>query len=106
MTSQSRITADAQAENPALLFVETVTTKRMIQIELDLMTDPQLDAVFILIEGFMQTQPLREGATFMEKMRRIKIDAPPDFSTKWERYLGEEADTKNVATAIAKETQS
>jgi len=109
MTIQERIQTVPAPESeplPEVMPLEEMSTKRMIQIELDLMTEEQLMVAFNFIEDFMQTQPLREGATIMEKLRRMPpIDAPPDFSTHWERYLGEEADTESVVAAIAKETQ-
>ncbi|MDQ2806759.1 MAG: hypothetical protein M3Z04_07550 [Chloroflexota bacterium] len=87
--SQTAPTPPAAPESAPLI---AMTSKELIQTELDLMSEEQLGEVYRLVQAFLDTQPLREGATFMEKMRRIKIDAPADFSTNWERYLGEAED--------------
>lgn len=94
MTIQERIqtapTPPAEAEPTPLT---TMSSKELIQAELDLMSEEQLTQVFTLIEHFLDTQPLREGATFMERMRRIpKFQGPHDLSTNWEQYLGAEED--------------
>jgi hypothetical protein len=68
-----------------------MTTRESIEAKLADLTEDQLNEINALIEQFSraaQTPP--EGETFLDKLQRIKIKAPPDFSTNWERYLSEE----------------
>lgn len=67
-------------------------TKEQIKAEIDQMPVDKLDTLHRFIKELSSTReiPKMTGETFMEKMRKIKIDAPPDFSRNIDLYLNGE----------------
>lgn len=72
--------------------MSNVVTKEEIKAEIDRMPDEQLDTLHRFVKALSSTpsRPKRTRETFMEKMRKIKIDAPPDFSRNIDLYLNGE----------------
>jgi len=79
-----------QIEDLELQPTVTMTTKERIVAELDHLNEAQLVELYTVAQELIQAQQPSEGDTFMDRLQRIKINAPFDFSTNWERYLGEE----------------
>ncbi len=66
-------------------------TRAMIIEEIQKVPDEFLDELYQTIKGLKAKiaepeNPIIEGPSVMEKLRQIKISAPPDFSTKATLY--------------------
>jgi hypothetical protein len=62
-----------------------MSTRELIQAELDTLSDEDLDALYALIKQFIQSKRLEKPRSLMATLRGIQIDAPPDFAAKIER---------------------
>ena len=67
-------------------------TKEDIKAAVDKVPAEQLETLDRFIKSLTATHSTQKetGETFMEKMRKIRIDAPPDFSRKIDLYLNGE----------------
>ncbi len=67
-------------------------TKDSIKAEIDRIPADKLETLdrFIKELGTVRELPKIEGESFMAKMRKIKIDAPPDFSRNIDLYMNGE----------------
>ena len=73
-----------------------MTTKEQIKAEIDNLKEDSLeqgdlDELYKMIKDFVQAKssaPKKES--FMSRMRKIKIDAPADFSTNLDQYTSGE----------------
>ncbi|MGH9948104.1 MAG: hypothetical protein ACRD6X_13015 [Pyrinomonadaceae bacterium] len=63
--------------------------KEEIKAAIDQIPAEQLDTLdkFIRSLASAHRKPKAPGETFMEKMRKIKFDGPPDFSENIDAYL-------------------
>lgn len=57
-----------------------MTTKALIQAEIDRLSDEELDELYDLIKRFANSKRENGTPTLMEGLRQIQIDAPEDFS--------------------------
>jgi hypothetical protein len=57
-----------------------MSTKELIQAELDTLSDADLDALYALIKQFIQSRRPAEPRSLMATLWGIQIDAPPDFA--------------------------
>ncbi len=64
-------------------------TKEEIKAAIDEIPLEQLEALDRFIKGLASASstPKVSRETFMEKMRKIKFDGPPDFSENIDKYL-------------------
>jgi hypothetical protein len=62
-----------------------MSTKELIQAELDALSDEDLDALYALIKQFIQSKRSAKSRSLMATLRGIQIDAPPDFKRDWAR---------------------
>lgn len=67
-----------------------MSTKQLIEAKLATMDEAQLVALYPIIEQMAQTEKPIENLSFMEKLSRIEIDAPSDFSANHEAYANGE----------------
>ena len=67
-----------------------MTTKKMIQMELEKLTDEDIEKIYRFIKEFTTSKPKTKKTTLMSKLREIKIDAPKDFSANFDLYTSGE----------------
>lgn len=67
-----------------------MSTKELIQAELDALSDADLDALYALIKQFVQSKRPAKPRSLMATLRGIQIDAPPDFAANLDLYVSGE----------------
>ena len=68
-----------------------VITKDEVKAEIDRLPQDQLEALYHHLKRLSASQEKKiSRETFMERMRKIKIDAPPDFATNIDQYMNGE----------------
>ena len=67
-----------------------MSTKELIQADLDTLNDEDLDALYAIIKQFIHSKRSVEPQSFMASLRSIQIDAPPDFATNLDLYVSGE----------------
>ena len=65
-------------------------TKELIQAEIDRINEEDLDELYSLVKDFTQSKQPSRKQSLMAKLRRIRIDAPEDFSTNFDLYASGE----------------
>lgn len=68
-----------------------MNAKEKIQAEIDKLDEEDLDELYILIKDFIQSKQQSKKKSFMSKLKQIKIDAPEDFTTNLDLYVGGKA---------------
>ena len=68
----------------------SMSTKELIQAELDTLSDADLDALYALIKRFIQSKQSAKPRSLMATLRGIQIDAPPDFAANLDLYVSGE----------------
>ena len=63
-------------------------TKRIIQEQLDNLTEEQLKQVYDMIENLSSSEKTFKKPSLMSQLQQISIDAPEDFSTQVALGLG------------------
>ena len=65
-----------------------MSTKDLIQQEIDKVDEARLPALYELVKRFAKpkTEHPPSSETIMERLRKIHISAPPDFSENHEQY--------------------
>ena len=65
-----------------------MSTKELIQQEIDKLDEARLPALYELVKRFVKPQAERppSAETFMDRLRKIHISAPPDFSENHRQY--------------------
>lgn len=65
-----------------------MSTKELIQQEIDKLDESRLPALYELVKRFGKPKAERppSSETLMERLRKIQISAPPDFSENHEQY--------------------
>jgi hypothetical protein len=72
-----------------------MTTKELIQDEIERLSEQELDQLYKLVKDF--TQPKQsEKQSLMSRLRSIRIDAPEDFSTNFDLYVTGEKQAANI----------
>ncbi|MGI8470294.1 MAG: hypothetical protein ACR2N3_17785 [Pyrinomonadaceae bacterium] len=66
--------------------MSTIITKEVIKAEIEKIPDEKLEEFFAVVKEF--SEPKKES--LMAKLRKIKIQAPPDFSQNIDLYLSGE----------------
>lgn len=67
-----------------------MTTKKLIQAEIERLPEEDLDDLYEIIKKFVQSRPKRDGQTLMSKLRSIHIEGPSDFAADLDLYLSGE----------------
>jgi hypothetical protein len=67
-----------------------MTTKELIQTELETLSDEELDELYTVIKQFMQSKRHAKPQSFMAKLKGIQIEAPEDFAANLELYVSGE----------------
>jgi hypothetical protein len=65
-------------------------TKELIKEEIDRVEEERLDELYELVRRFTRGKRSGEGATLMDRLKEIEIDAPEDFATHFDLYLNGE----------------
>jgi hypothetical protein len=74
-----------------------MTTKELIQAELDRVNEEDLDELYKLVKDFTKSKKPGSNQSLMSKLRSIKIDAPEDFSANFDLYVsGEKSADPNL----------
>ena len=64
--------------------------REQLNAAIDRLDPAQLDELHGLVRQLLDKPPT-EPESLMATLRRVQIHAPADFSTNWDRYLGEDA---------------
>ncbi|CAN5439295.1 hypothetical protein BH20ACI1_BH20ACI1_14180 [soil metagenome] len=68
-----------------------IVTKEIIKEEVEKVPDEKLETLYKYVKNLTATEPKKQSKeSFMAKMRKIKINAPPDFSRNIDLYLSGE----------------
>jgi hypothetical protein len=68
-----------------------MTTLELIQVELGKVPEERLGELYAIIRNFTTSQQATSSAPgIMEKLSRIRIQGPPDFSENFELYMSGE----------------
>ena len=67
-----------------------MSTKELIQAELDTLSDEDLEALYAVIKHFIQSKRHAKPRSLMTALRDIQIDAPPDFAANLDQYVSGE----------------
>ena len=57
-----------------------MTTRELINKEIEALSENELDELYQIIKVFMITKRHSIQPSLMPKLRKIQIDAPPDFA--------------------------
>jgi hypothetical protein len=68
----------------------TMTTKELIQAEIEKIGEDDLPELYGVIQQFVAAKSGQQGAGILSKLRDVKIDAPPDFASNFDLYLSGE----------------
>lgn len=73
-----------------------MTTKVLIQAEIERVNEEDLDELYRVISTFVQSREQEQdtGQDIMSRLMRIKIEAPADFSTNLDLYMSGELDER------------
>jgi hypothetical protein len=64
-----------------------MATKEEIKSEIEKVPDERLAELYQIVRRFTQSRPSPSAPTLMSKLRRVRINAPPDFSENVDLYL-------------------
>ncbi len=67
-----------------------MVTKEEIKSEIERVPEERLTELYQIVRRFTQSKPTSSNPTLMSKLRRIRINAPPDFSENIDLYLSGE----------------
>ncbi len=67
-----------------------MSTKELIQAEIDTLSEEDLEALYALIKHFIQSKRRAKPQNFMAALRGIHIDAPPNFAANLDLYVSGE----------------
>ncbi|HZH89309.1 MAG TPA: hypothetical protein VEX70_01690 [Pyrinomonadaceae bacterium] len=65
-------------------------TKETIKSEIEKVPEERLDELFRVVRTFTTVRPASDGQSFLAKLKKIRIDAPADFSANLDQYLNGE----------------
>lgn len=64
-----------------------MTTKQQIHEAIDNLSEEYLDELYLFIQDFTRCKQTKKSPSFMSKLKKIKIEAPEDFSTNLDLYV-------------------
>jgi hypothetical protein len=65
----------------------SVATKEEIKSEIEKVPEEHLTELYQIVRRFTQHRPRPSEPTLMSKLKRVRINAPPDFSENIDLYL-------------------
>ena len=66
-----------------------MTTKELIEAEIEQLAEDQLDELYQVIRALMRSKK-PTTSTLMSNLQQVKIDAPADFATNFDLYASGE----------------
>lgn len=73
-----------------------MTTREMIQTEIEAVPDENLDDLYRVIKQFTKTRTQTHKPGLLAKLKQIKIDAPEDFAANLDLYLSGEKKIEDI----------
>jgi len=67
-----------------------MTTKELIQAEIDRMSEQRLEELYRLIKSFAQSKEPDQKPSLMSRLKEVQIEAPEDFAANFDLYLSGE----------------
>ena len=67
-----------------------MTTKELIKTEIDNLDDRYLDELYSVVKEFVEAKSHAQGTSFMSRLKRVKLNAPEDFSANLDLYVSGE----------------
>ncbi len=64
-----------------------MTTREVIEAELDKIDDAYLEELYELIQQFAEMRQTSKKQTLMSKLRSIQIDGPSDLAANLDKYI-------------------
>jgi hypothetical protein len=71
-----------------------MSTKELIQAELDTLSDEDIEALYIVIKQFIESKRHAKPRSLMAILRDTQIDPPPDFAANLDEYMSGEKRTE------------
>ena len=67
-----------------------MATKEEIKSEIEKVPEERLAELYQIVRSFAEPKSIPSESTLMSKLKRIRINAPPDFSENIDLYLSGE----------------
>lgn len=67
-----------------------MTTRELIVKELGTLNEEDLSELYAILKRFIESKRRAAPPSLMSRLKRIKIDAPPDFATHLDLYTSGE----------------
>ncbi|MCE9527834.1 MAG: hypothetical protein K8R36_17460 [Planctomycetales bacterium] len=67
-----------------------MTIKEKIHAAIEDVQNDRLDELYSLIRNFAKAPPAPHDESIMDKLKRIQIEGPPDFSANFDKYVSGE----------------
>jgi hypothetical protein len=64
-----------------------MTAKQQIYKATDNLSEEYLDELYLFIQDFTRYKQAEKSSSFMSKLKKIKIEAPEDFSSNIDLYV-------------------
>lgn len=74
-----------------------MTTKDLLLKEIEQLDEEELEALFALVQQFLEQRSADQTVGFLERLSEIRIDGPEDFSENFDLYLSGE---KSIDTPL------
>lgn len=71
-----------------------MSTKEMIVSQLSILSENDLNELYLMIKQFVEVKRRAEPSSLMAKLKRVRIDAPPDFAANLDLYTSGEKNAK------------
>jgi hypothetical protein len=78
-----------------------MTTKELIKAEIDNVDDKYLDELYSIIKNFVEAKTIPQEGSFMSRLKRIKINAPEDFSVNLDLYVSGEMNNPAASCGVS-----
>ncbi len=67
-----------------------MTTKELLLREIEQLNEEELEALFALVQEFLEQKDNEENIGFLERLGKITIEGPEDFAENHDLYLNGE----------------
>jgi hypothetical protein len=74
-----------------------MTTKDMIQAQLEGLDERTLVKLYRMVKEVAEARRAQPKISFMEKLRGVSFEGPPDFSENLDKYLSGEKRVEDVS---------
>lgn len=68
----------------------TMDTRELIQVEMNRMSDEQLDELYAVAKQMISAHQRTSFRSIYDELEDIRIQGPEDLSTNFERYIGQD----------------